>query len=107
MNDNVLSPRGLSDKQLEKLSPQQRAAYIAQREHQKRWGHLPPQVQRALQGVMELAENAVENHAKAQGTDPVHFAAARAFHRWPIGQEMSSEEYVAAIEQTLQHRHGY
>jgi hypothetical protein len=76
-------------------------------EHLKLWGHLPPQLHAELVGVKELPENAVENHAKVLKTDPVHFAAAKAYHQWGIGKEMEVEEYSAAVKQVLAERHGY
>lgn len=101
----ILAP--LTDRQLAKLGPQERAAYDAQQKHHKLWGHLPPQRQQALRGVESLSERAVEVHARELKTDPVHFAAAAAYHRWPVGQEMSVEEYEAAVAQVLSERHGY
>jgi len=97
----------LSDRQLAKLGPQERAAYDALKKHHELWGHLPPQRQQGLRGIETLSENAVEVHARKLKTNPVHFAAAAAYHRWPIGQEMSVEEYEAALAQTLGERHGY
>lgn len=95
----------LTDAQLAKLQPHERTTYAAEQKHQETWGHLPPQLQPALRG-MELPTNAVEVHARAKKTNPVHFAAARAYHRWAIGQEMTAEEYDAALEQVLNERHG-
>lgn len=97
----------LTDRQLAKLSPTERATYDTQRKHQQLWGHLPPQRAQALRGIESLSELAVEVHARELKTDPVHFAAAAAYHRWPVGQEMSVEEYEAAVAQVLSERHGY
>lgn len=97
----------LTEKELLTLAPQERAAYLADKQHQDLWGHLPPQVGQHLRGVLQLAPNAVENHAKRADTDPVHFAAARAYHKWAMGQEMSAEDYDAAIEKVLSEGHGY
>lgn len=97
----------LTDKALSKLTPQQRAAYDARRAHHERWGHLPVQLQSSLAGVRALANDAVENHARTLNTDPVHFAAVRAFYRWPIGQEMDVDQYAKAVEHVLTQRHGY
>lgn len=97
----------LNDRQLAALPPAQRTAYLAQQKRQQLWGHLPPQRQQALSGIEELPENAVENHARELKTDPVHFAAAAAYHHWPLGQEMSAEEYTDAVAQAVGERHGY
>jgi hypothetical protein len=50
---------------------------------------------------------AVESHARVRKTDPVHFAAARAYHKWPLGKEMTLDEFDAAVEHVLGERHGY
>lgn len=91
-----------------KMRPQDVAAYKAAKKHEDDWGHLPPQVQEKLQGVdpKDVSDNAVEKHAKTRATDPVHFAAAKAFHRWGMHQELSLEAYDAAIEATLNEKHG-
>jgi hypothetical protein len=97
----------LSDKEQAKLSPVDRMAYRSAKAHEDAWGHLPPNVSAKLRGVAQLAPNAVENHAKAQKTDPVHFAAARAALKWPLGKEMSAEDFSAAIEQVCSAAHGF
>lgn len=97
----------LTEAQVSKLSPVERAEYLDEKTHQDLWGHLPPQHHVALRGVPSLPDDAVENHARTMGTDPVHFAATKAFFKWGIGQEMSVEEYDAAIEHVLGHGHGY
>jgi hypothetical protein len=97
----------LSERQLKQLAPNERASYLATQKHLERWGHLPPQHQVALRGIEEMPEDAVENHARTLKTDPVHFAAAKAYHRWAIGQEMSAEEYAAAVSQAIGERNGY
>jgi len=91
--------------ELARLAPHQRAAHESEVAHHGKWGHLPPQVSEHLRGV-ELPPQAVENHARAAGTDPVHFAAARAFHRWALGQEMSRAQYDAAVARVLSEAHG-
>lgn len=97
----------LNEAQVAKLNPSTRAAYIEEKKHEEKWGHLPPQVHLHLRGVDSLPENAVENHARELKTDPVHFAAARAFHKWGIGQEMELEDFEAAVEQVVSEGHGY
>lgn len=98
----------LDAKQLAKLSPQMRAKYHAEKKHEDDWGHLAPNLAAKLRGVepSTLSPNAVELHAKSKQTDPVHFAAAKAFHKWAIGQEMTPAEYDAAVEAVLSHKHG-
>ena len=49
----------------------------------------------------------VEEHAKAAGTPAWLFAAARAYHRWAIGAELSAEEFQKAITTTLAEPYGY
>lgn len=95
----------LGERELAAMSPAPRAAYHAEKAHQDAWGHLPPQVSAHLRGV-SLPPQAVENHAKDAKTDPVHFAAARAFYRWPLGLEMSREQYDAAVARVLSEPHG-
>lgn len=48
----------------------------------------------------------VEDHAKDQGVDAFAFAAAKQFHRWPIGAEMSLEQFNEKLAEVLAHRHG-
>lgn len=95
----------LGERELAAMSPAPRAAYHAEKAHQDAWGHLPPQVSVHLRGV-SLPPQAVENHAKDAKTDPVHFAAARAFYRWPLGLEMSREQYDAAVARVMSEPHG-
>ena len=95
----------LAEPALAAMAPHRRAAYLAEKAHQDDWGHLPPQVAHLLRGVT-LPPLAVEHHARAAGTDPVHFAAARAFHRWALGQEMSREQYDAAVARVLSESFG-
>lgn len=98
----------LPKKVRETMTPAQALAYKAELKHQDDWGHLPPQVHAQLRGVdpAKVSDDAVEKHAKTRGTDPVHFAAAKAFHRWPMHAEMTVEAYDAALEQVLSEKHG-
>jgi len=99
----------LTKRQQETMSAKQAAEYKAEVKHQQDWGHLPPQVHELLRGVdpVQLSSSAVELLAKVRGTDPCHFAAAKAFHKWPMHAEMSLEAYDEAIERVLSERHGY
>lgn len=42
-------------------------------------------------------KQAIEQHAKDQNTEGWLFAAAKALHRWPIGMELTAEEYAAGL----------
>jgi hypothetical protein len=95
----------LGERDLASMAPAPRAAYQAEKAHQDVWGHLPPQVSFHLRGVT-LPPLAVEHHARDAKTDPVHFAATRAYYRWALGQEMSREEYDAAVARVLSEPHG-
>lgn len=96
----------LTEKQIAALPPVARAGYLSQKKHEDSWGHLPPNVHGHLRGIEQLAPNAVENHARTRKTDPVHFAAARAYFKWPLGKEMTLEEFDAAVDEALNHPHG-
>lgn len=95
----------LGERELAAMAPHRRAAFTAEKAHQDAWGHLPPQVSQHLRSV-ELPPQAVEHHAREAKTDPVHFAAARAYYRWALGQEMSREQYDAAVAHVLSEPHG-
>lgn len=103
----------LTDAELKKLTPQGRTSYLAAKKHEDDWGHLPPQISSKLVGTsaevvnMNYGANAVELIAKRRGTDPVHFAAAKAYFKWPMHAQMSEDAYDAAVEEVLSHRHGY
>lgn len=97
----------LTERQIAAMSPRARTQYLAARKHQELWGHLPLAHQQLLVGMESLSEDAVENHARERKTDPVHFAATRAYFRWPIGMEMSLKEYDAAVELVLRQSHGF
>ncbi len=49
----------------------------------------------------------VEQHAKEQKTADWLFAAAKAYHRWAIGAEMTLDEYKAALAKVLAEPYGY
>jgi hypothetical protein len=98
----------LTEKQMSKLAPQLRAQYLTEKKHEDDWGHLPPNLSKHLRGMdpKNISDSAVEKHAKTTETDPAHFAAAKAYFKWGIGQEMPLEKYQAAIEEVLSHKHG-
>jgi hypothetical protein len=97
--------RALGERELAGMAPAARASYLAEKAHQDAWGHLPPQISVHLRGV-ELPPLAVEHHARDAKTDPVHFAATKAYYRWALGQEMSREKYAAAVAHVLSEPHG-
>jgi hypothetical protein len=49
----------------------------------------------------------VEDYAKKLGTPAWLFAAARAYHQWPIGKETGQGDYEAALKKVLGERYGY
>jgi hypothetical protein len=48
-----------------------------------------------------------EDWAKKLGTPAWLFAAARAYHQWPIGKEFGQADYEAALKKVLNERYGY
>lgn len=63
----------------------------------------PPQPAAAVEPRPEAPGQlqTVESHALAHDTEAWIFAAAKAYHRWPDGKEISSGDFAAACNEVL------
>ena len=57
-----------------------------------------PDVATHVPGPPSKAAATIEQHAEDAGTPDWLLASTKAYHRWPVGKELSRVEYDAAVD---------